>query len=332
MVAVREIVEAVREVVGDGPSDLHRPLLAGKEQEYAAQVIASGHLSAGQWCDRFERSVCDFLGCRNAVAVVNATCGLHATFEALGWTGGKIAIPALTFVATANAVSHAGMIPRFVEHKDAQIPVDLLGHPSEARGLVRDAAQSLGSKKDGRYIGSRGTAVFSFNQNKILACIGGMVVTDNDDLARRIRHLVTTGRIGHKWLIEHDEIAFNYRLSDLHAAIGLAQMEQLPLILKAKRALAMKYRDTFRSIGVKFWDEPKGCESNFWLNAISVDQRDAILQALHDTGMMARCLFTPLHKLSPYKHNPRNDLSLTESLWEKTICLPSSPQIGLKYV
>lgn len=333
-----KIIEAIRDVIDSGAHLLHQPYLEGKEQEYVRKVLASGHLSAGGWVDKFECDLAAFIGAKHCVAVTNATCGLHAIVTAMPKLD-EYRMPSLTFVATANALAYGGNKIRFVEHYAyADVVVDLLGHPHFNVGShIRDAAQALGSKRDGRYVGSVGTAVFSFNQNKIITGgSGGAIVTDDHELAKKIRHLVTTARVDHKWETSHNAVAFNYRMSDVTAAILCAQLEALPLILKAKRALAMKYKEAFSGVsGVTFWDEPSGCRSNFWLNAIRLEDESRLipcLEALHKEGILTKPLYEPIHRLPMYADYPRDDLSKTEDLLKRTILLPSSPRLGMRFL
>lgn len=328
-----EIVEKIRSVVGGGKHLLHQPLLQGQERAYVNEVLASGHLSAGSWVNDLEDKLADRIGAKYAIAVVNATCGLHAMIQVLPKKE-VYRIPSLTFVATANAFRYGNHKIHFVEHYGyGDCVVDVLGHPHFQLGAgIRDSSQALGSKRYGRYVGSQGTCVFSFNQNKIITGgSGGMVVTDDEGVAKEIRRLVTTSKIEHAYKTAHDAVAYNYRMSDITAAILVAQLEQLPLILKAKRALAMKYKGAF---GEHFWDEPENSESNFWLCAIKVseDELYADIEALHAAGIMAKPLYEPIHRLPMYADCSHDDLEKTEALVRRTILLPSSPSLGLKYL
>lgn len=334
---IEGFIKDIRSVIGKGPHELHSPLLEGNEQKYMTMVLNSGHLAAGRWVDRFERELASFIGANHAIAVMNGTCGLHAAISVLP----KIAeyrIPSLTFVATANAVSYGQNKIRFVEYNAySDIAVDLLGHPHFNVGaMIKDAAQSLGSKLHNRYTGSQGTAVFSFNQNKIITTGGGgMVVTDNADVARNIRHLVTTARVQHKWETSHNAVAFNYRMSDMSAAVGVAQLEQLPTIIAAKRALAQKYIDVFsNNKDVSPIIEEENMVSNYWLNAVKLKDPSYLeptLEALHAEGIKARPLWQGIHSLPMYQHCARNDLAATEKMINSVICLPSSPKLGMRY-
>lgn len=336
---MNRIVQAVRKIAGEGKLLLHEPLFIGNESKYVQQVLESGHISAGPWVDRFEQQLAQFIDARYAIAVMNGTCGLHAVITAMSKGEKKqYRIPALTFVATANAVTYGGNTIKFVEYDTyCDIAVDVLGHGAFNTGApIRDAAQALGSKRYNEYVGRTGTAVFSFNQNKIITTGGGgMIVTDDEALAKEIKHLVTTARVNHRWETSHNAVAWNYRMSDMSAALGVAQLEQLPRILKAKRALAEAYMHAFEGMpGVKFWKEPEGAKSNYWLNSIILDDPDELeptLEALHSNGIFARPLWQPIHQLPMYQDCERDPLTVTEDLYKRTICLPSSPKLGLVY-
>lgn len=332
------LIRAIRHVIGPGQHLLHQPLLQGNEEKYVKEVLASGHLSAGVWVDKFEKAFAARIGARHAVAVMNATSGLHAAVTAMPQLS-EYRLPSLTFVATANALAYGGRAMRFVEYFGyCDIAVDILGHPHFCLGApLRDAAQSLGTKWHDQYIGATGTAVFSFNQNKIISTGGGgMIVTDDAKLAQELRRLVTTARVWHKWECAHNAVAFNYRMSDVTAAIGCAQLEQLTPILAAKRALALKYIEVFSDIkGIKPIIEPAKAESNYWMNAITLDDPamlQPVLEQLHAEGIQARPVPTPIHMLEMYRDTPRDDLKKTEEYHAKVICLPSSPILGMKYV
>lgn len=319
----QEIVHAVRSVIGDETANLHDPYLPETTKKYVLETIESGHLSAGIKVKRFEEMLCEITGAKYAVATCNGTCALYATLMCLGLTYGTIKIPALTFVATANAVAQTGMKPYFVEAENAHLPVDLLGNVSSARGIVRDSAQALGAK-------ITGTRIYSFNQNKIVTTsLGGAVVTDDEGLAQEIFHRITTARIPHAYRIDHDNSGWNYRMADVSAAIGIAQLEIFPRIMNAKKALAQRYKEIFDRLGIKMMPT-----ENNWLNTIIVEpgKQISILEALHKAGYQARMLPTPLHFLKPYKNCPRDNLDRSIELWNRAICLPSSPKLGMRFL
>ncbi|QKI89574.1 LegC family aminotransferase [Thiomicrorhabdus xiamenensis] len=195
--------------------------------------------------------------------------------------------------------------------------------------LIEDAAESLGSFYKGKHTGTFGEiGVFSFNGNKILTTGGGgMLVTDNERLAKEAKHLSTTAKKPHAWLFEHDEIAYNLRMPNLNAALGVAQLQQLPEFLKEKRKLADFYQGAFSdSRGFGFLVEPDNTQANYWLNAITFDQSESAQAFLADSNaqdIQTRPLWTPMHQLDIYRHSFKTDLPITESLASRVVNLPS---------
>ena len=202
--------------------------------------------------------------------------------------------------------------------------------------LIEDAAESLGSFYNGRHVGHWGKfAVLSFNGNKIATTGGGgAILTDDDELGRLAKHLTTTAKVPHPWAFNHDQIGYNYRMPNINAALGLAQLEELPNFLKKKRALAERYQKAFANIpGVRFFVETPFSKSNYWLNAILLDeehkhQRDALLTLLNENGVKARPVWTLMHKLPMYVDCPRMDVSVAESLEARLVNIPSSASLG----
>jgi len=384
----QDIICAISKVVGDEyrPISLHEPLFIGNEKKYVDSCIDEGWVSSvGAFVDRFERDLANYCGSKHAVVTVNGTCALHATLVALGVKPDEeVLIPSLTFVATANAVSHAGAIPHFVEVEEvslgvcpiklekylqeiaiskngktinkntglvisALMPVHVFGHPCQivelakvaekySLKLVEDATEALGSKIGVKPVGSVYTAVLSFNGNKIITTGGGGAILTNDsELYSKIKHLTTTAKQPHKWAFSHDEVAWNYRMPNLNAAMGCAQLEQMPKFLAAKRALAQKYIDAFAGVnGVKVLQEPVGTSSNYWLVVLLAESGnqqwlDETMKILHEVGLLCRPIWQPLHQLNMYRKNPRADLQLTEELATRIINLPSSVKLGMKY-
>lgn len=225
----------------------------------------------------------------------------------------------------------------------AIVPMHTFGHPVDVEGLqkvcnlynlvmVEDAAESLGSTYRGVHTGNFGrVAALSFNGNKIITTGGGGAILTNDpEIGRRAKHLTTTARVAHRWEFTHDAIGFNYRLPNINAALGCAQMENLPNLLDQKRAIAHRYQDAFSSVpGARFVCEPVEARSNYWLNAIllsesSSGERDLVLQALNDAGVMARPCWTLMHKLPMYVGCPRAPLPIAEAIEKCLLNLPSS--------
>ena len=229
----------------------------------------------------------------------------------------------------------------------AVVPMHVFGFPVDMAPLlalsadwnlpvVEDAAESLGSTYHGKPCGSFGrVATLSFNGNKIITTGGGgAIVTDDQELARRAKHLTTTAKVPHRWEFFHDEVGFNYRLPNLNAALGVAQFEQLPQRLAAKRRLAQSYLGSFVGFaGAQVMQEAEGSQSNHWLNTLLLDRdqahrRDEVLTGLNDAGLMTRPIWTLMHRLPMYQSCPRADLSVAEDLAARVLNLPSSANLA----
>lgn len=229
----------------------------------------------------------------------------------------------------------------------ALVVMHAFGHPADMDALmdvaarwhlqlVEDAAESLGSFYKGRHTGNHGhVAALSFNGNKVVTTGGGGAVLTNDpEMGRRAKHLTTTARVPHRWNFIHDEIGYNYRLPNLNAALGCAQLERLPGMIARKRVLAQRYAAAFANVpGVQFLLEPEYGVSNYWLNTIILDgnsapHHEAVLAALNDAGYMSRPIWTLMHLLPMYADCPRADLSVATSLAGRVINLPSSPRLA----
>ena len=225
----------------------------------------------------------------------------------------------------------------------ALIPMHTFGHPSRIESLcevakefnlivVEDAAESLGSTFKEKHTGTFGLlGAVSFNGNKIVTTGGGgAILTDNDELADHAKHLSTTAKEPHGWEYVHDEIGYNFRMPNINAALGVAQLEQLPGFLASKRLLVTKYQEAFSAIkGVSVVTEPENAQSNYWLQTVLLSdevsgQRDEILQTLNASGFGARPVWRPLHLLPIYAGAQRAPLPVTEKLGRSLINLPSS--------
>jgi perosamine synthetase len=229
----------------------------------------------------------------------------------------------------------------------ALVPMHTFGHPVDLDALaelavkyrltlVEDAAESLGSYYKGRHTGPLGgVGALSFNGNKVITTGGGgAVVTRDSKLAARARHLTTTARLPHRWSFIHDEVGYNYRMPNLNAALGCAQMEALPELVKRKRRLAERYARAFEGLrGARIFGEPPFASSNYWLNVLLLDedaaaQRDEILEMSNARQIHTRPVWTPMHKLPMYSGCPRMELPVVESLERRIVCLPSGPRLA----
>jgi perosamine synthetase len=379
----QEFLAVLKSVLGESgssPIALHEPNIGQRENELVSKCLASGWVSSvGEYISEFEQGLAKFTNSKHAIAVVNGTAALHLALHSVGVKpGDEVLVPTLSFVATANAVSHCGAIPHFVdsdpetlgldplamrEHLRANaslrdgelhntstgrrisavVPMHTFGHPMQIEALidvakefnlvvVEDAAESIGS-----YVGSTHTGTFgrcgslSFNGNKTITTGGGGAILTNDSgLAQRIRHLATTAKMPHDYEYIHDAVAFNYRMPNINAALGCAQLSRLNDFLFAKRVLAKKYLEGFSGASsMQFVAEPHGTTSNYWLNTIRLNKpdlslRDELLVAARASGYMCRPAWNLLHTLPMYESSPRAKLPVAQNLWQSLINIPSS--------
>lgn len=381
---VEQIICAMKSVLPDvAQVALHQPCFVGNEWAYVKDCLDSGWVSsAGSYVTRFEQMLAEYTGAGYAVATVNGTAALHICLKLAGvQPGDEVLMPALTFVATANAVRYCGAVPHFVDSapdtlgvdparladyladiaqiKDGHcyncltgrriavlLPVHTFGHPVDLDPLmevcqryhlvlVEDAAEALGSLYKGRHVGTIGRlAALSFNGNKIITTGGGGAILTNDrELARLAKHLTTTAKLPHPWEFYHDMLGYNYRLPNINAALGCAQLEKLPEFLAQKRLLAEKYRAALASVtGVYFFTEPPFARSNYWLNALLLDEewadwRDMLLSETHRLGIQTRPVWRLMTELPVYEGCPLMKLDVAKSLQSRIINLPSSPHL-----
>ena len=371
-----------------GPHPLHTPAFEGNEWNYLKECLDTGWVSsAGSYVDQFERDLEDFTGIDHAVAVVNGTAALHTALRCSGVSAGdEVLLPALTFVATANAVSYCGAVPHFVDSSVTTLGVDpeplreylektatrvdgetvnrhtgrpiraivamhAFGHPVDLDPLVdvcgafdlvlvEDAAEALGSYYHGRHVGGAGhVSTLSFNGNKIITTGGGgAILTKDEALAHRMRHLTTTAKTPHPWEYWHDEVGYNYRLPNINAALGCAQIEQMPSLLERKRTLATRYQQAFEGVeGVTVFEEPPFAKSNYWLNAMLLDEeythlRDDLLAQSHEAGYLTRPVWRLMSSLPMYRDCPSMDLPVASSIERRLINLPSSATLIPQHV
>jgi len=221
----------------------------------------------------------------------------------------------------------------------ACLPMHTFGHPVELDALVEccarwgltlveDAAESLGSLYKGRHTGTFGAlGTLSFNGNKIITTGGGGMILTNAQIGVRAKHLTTTAKLSHAYEFRHDEVGYNYRLPNLNAALGCAQLEMLSKFIAAKRLLAECYERELVGSGLEFFKEPENCRSNYWLNAVVCENsqhRDELLQATNSQSVMTRPIWTLMNKLPAYADCLRGDLSNSEWLEARVVNLPSS--------
>ena len=293
-------------------------------------------------------------GVKSDVLVITQSLTFVATCNAISYCGAKplfIDVDLTTLSLSAAAMedwldnnAKLNFLGVCVTKKDSKVikaclPMHTFGHPADLDDLIRvankwniavveDAAESLGSKYKGRHTGTFGiSGALSFNGNKIITTGGGGMILTNEHLGSRAKHITTTAKIPHQFEYDHDEIGFNYRMPNLNAAMGCAQLEQLDTFLESKRHLAKYYHDFFKNTEMQFVLEPKDCNSNYWLNAIICEnkkQRDHMLEITNKLGVMTRPVWSVMHRTKMYKQCLSGDLSSSDWLVDRIVNLPSS--------
>lgn len=339
------------------------PHLGGNELKYVTECIETGWVSsAGSYVTQFENMVAAFSGNKYGVAASSGTSGLHLAMHMLGIEQGDIVlVPNITFIASANAVAYTNATPVFIdvdpdtwqmdldlleEWLDANnspavkavMPVHVLGNMcdmprimdmAKRHGLhvIEDSTEALGSYWNGKSAGSYGEMnVFSFNGNKIITTGGGGVIVTNDEShAKRAKHLSTQSKVDPETYF-HDEIGFNYRLVNVLAAIGVAQMEQLPDFIKKKKAIDAYYREHLAGIGdIKFQKVVEEVDPNCWLFTFASSRQVEILAALKESSIIARPFWFPMNQLPMFAENQyfqKEDSS--RKIHQECLSIPSS--------
>lgn len=361
---------------------LHAPVFNGNEKQYVLDTIDSTFVSSvGNYVNAFEKKLAEFTGAKYAVAVVNGTTALHLSLLLAGVKAGdEVLTQPLTFVATSNAIVHAGGVPVFIDvdidsmglspvalkkfleeatfkngdgecisrktgnRIKACVPMHTFGFPGRIDEIVQvcsayniavveDAAESLGSYYKGKHTGTYGlVGTFSFNGNKIMTCgAGGAIVTDDDAIAKKAKHLSTTAKIPHEWDFIHDEVAYNYRMPNLNAAVACAQIEQLDSFIRNKHQLSQLYAAFFEDSDVKFVQEIDQASANFWLNTIIFPDRQrqqSFLKESNAQKVMTRPVWELMNKLDMYKKCQTGNLVNAEWLAERVVNIPSSVRLN----
>ena len=341
------------------------PDLRGNEWKYLKECLDTNWItSVGHFLDDLEKSLACFVGAKYAVACSSGTAAMHVALGMLGVKAGdEVIVPATTFIATVNVVLYcqarpvmvdvdaktfnmdpAGLAGAINDRTKVILPVHLYGQPcrmdkimaiAESTGVpvLEDACESIGSRYKKKHTGTFGQiSAFSFNGNKLITCGGGgMIVTDDEQLARQARHLVTQARSGELEYI-HDALGYNYRLTNMQAAVGLAQMERLGQMIDRRVAIFAKYQQAFEEL--PGWQGPSyvdGAESNCWLYTGLVDPEKfgmtsrELMGWLGEREIESRPIFAPAcenkHLSCP---DGRERFPVAYEIWERGIALPSS--------
>ena len=355
------------------------PHLAGNEWKYVKECLDTNWVSsAGPFVGRFEREVAAHVGVPHAVATVNGTAALHVALLAAGVKPGDLVlVPALTFMATGNAIAYCGAEPVFLDSEEvswgldpektadflsreclvkaghvvhratgrvvrALLPVDLYGHPCDLDAIleiagrhplavVEDAAEALGARYRGRAVGGDGlVSCLSFNGNKIITCGGGgMVLTDDPALARRAALLSTQGRTPGAEFV-HEEVGYNYRLTNIQAALGLAQLEQLDRFVEDKRQTARYYAEALRVLdGIEPFCEQPWARSSYWMSSVMLDPSAwddvrTLIQKAKAASIELRPLWYPLHRQPVFAECEAFRVEHADALHARGVSLPCS--------
>lgn len=360
---------------------LHEPRFNGNEKKYLNECIDSTFVSSvGKFVDEFELKLAEYTGAKYAVACVNGTNALHVAMLVAGVKPkDEVITQALSFIATANAISYCNASPVFIDvDKDtlgmspkslelfleknaivkadgfaynkttnkkiaACVPMHTFGFPCRIDeiavlckkwniALIEDAAESIGSYYQNQQTGTFGEmGVFSFNGNKTITCGGGGAIITNDEaLAKQLKHLTTQAKVPHRWEFVHDHIGYNYRMPNINAALALAQLEQLDKFIENKRHLANQYADFFSQTNITFVKEAKDSKANYWLNCIVLEnkqQRDEFLEISNNNGVMTRPVWELMINLPMFVHCEKDKLANSKWLADRLVNIPSSVRI-----
>jgi len=341
---------------------LATPDLSGNEERYVLECIKTGWISGkGKFVKEFEDKFASYLGVKHAIAVSSGTAALHLALASLDiGPGDEVILPTFTMIACANVVKYLGAKPILVdsepytwnidpekieekinEKTKAIIVVHIYGHPADMDPIMRiakkydlyvveDSAEAHGAEYKGRKVGGIGDiGCFSFYANKIITTgEGGMVTTNDDELANKIRKLCDQGYNPElrKWLI-HDVVGYNYRMTNLQAAVGLAQLERIDEFIRRKRENARYYNSLLKDLpGIVLPPEATWAKNVYWMYTILVDEniRDEVMKRLEEYGIETRATFHPIHLQPPYKDlYGFESYPVAESLGKRGINLPS---------
>ncbi len=349
---------------------IYQPDLTGNEKAYVNECLDTSWISArGRFVKEFEEKFAGFVGTQHSASVCNGTVALHLALMALGiGPGDEVIVPTLTYIASVNAISYTGATPVFADsvrstwqidpedvrrnitpRTKAILPVHVYGQACDMDALmaiasehrlfvVEDCAEAFGTLYKGRHVGTFGDiSTFSFFGNKTITTgEGGMVVSNDKTLIERARHLKGQGLAAHReyW---HDVVGYNYRMTNIEAAIGLAQLERANQFIEAKRKLATQYAEQLAGLPIEIHGEAEGTFHSYWMISILVEraeQRDALRAHLAQAGIETRPLFYPVHTMPMYAHNYRKHRVAEDLAW-RGINLPSWPGLSpdqLRYI
>lgn len=352
------------------------PEIRGNEWKYIKDCLDTNWVSSvGSYVDLFEVKFAEFLGSPKCIVTVNGTAALHLSLVALGiGNGDEVIVPSMTFISPVNAIKYTGATPVFVDvcrdtfvmdvtkveglitsKTKAILPVHIYGHPVDMDPLmeiarkyglyvIEDATESLGSTYKGRQTGTIGdSGCFSFNGNKLITTgAGGMISTNNTEFGDRLKYLSNQAKSGtQNGAFYHVESGYNYRMPNIVAAMGVAQLENISEYIDVKRKNADTYKRYLKDVkGITLPVEKEWATNVYWLYSVVVEddygmERDVLSKLLKEKGIENRPFFMPVHEMPPYKDCRHGDMGATDFLSKKGLNLPSSVSLKadeIKYI
>lgn len=342
---------------------VYKPFLQGNESKYVADCIESSWISSkGKYVARFEKEFASYVGVSEATSVCNGTVALHLALLALEiQPGDEVIVPTFTYIASVNAIAYVGAIPVFVDSLPSTWQIDcaevsrkisaktkailaphIYGHPCDMEALqalcqkhslflVEDCAEAIGSLYNGRMCGTFGdVSAFSFFGNKTLTTgEGGMVTSSSGILMDKIRKLKNQGLSSKEYW--HDEIGYNYRMTNICAAIGLAQLEQVETIIANKLNIAEIYRKAFKGTNIVMHGQSANVLNTYWMCSILIPaagQREELRKELMERGIETRPLFYPAHHMPMYATAAAGTYPVADEISSRGLNLPSYPSLS----
>lgn len=341
------------------------PEVRGNEWKYIKDCLDTNWVSSvGSYVNKFEEDFTKFVKCKNAVVTMNGTSALELALRTLNiGEGDEVIVSSMTFISPVNAIKYVGANPVFVdvcedtwvmdankieelvtEKTKAILPIHIYGYPVDMDKVmeiankynlyvIEDATESLGATYKGKYAGTIGDiGCFSFNGNKLITTgAGGMLVTDSDEFSSKAKYLSTqTKTVLENGAFYHEEIGFNFRMPNLLAAMGCAQLENANEYVNIKRKNAFYYNKNLENIkGIEILKEKENIKGGYWLYSILVNEeylltRDELIIALSERGIQSRPFFMPVHNMPMYKAYKKGDMSISNRIYKMGINLPSS--------
>lgn len=342
---------------------IYQPSLHGNEKKYVLDCLDSNWISSrGKYVRQFEETMEKYIGKVSATSCSNGTVALHLALMALDiGPGDEVIVPSFTYIASVNAISYVGAKPVFVDSNPTtwNVTIDSIEHAITAKTkaimcvhiygvpgnldpiiqlakekelkVIEDCAEALGSVYKGRHVGvCCDIATFSFFGNKTITTgEGGMVFSQHEELIRKVSHLKNQA-VSNTIDYWHDCVGYNYRLTNIASAIGLAQLERVDEILLAKRRLNERYRRHLEPLGLRFQEVPSDCVSSCWLNVVQFPSQSYLNSAkyqLTQAGIEVRPAFPLVSEMPPYKNIKSKKLPHAKNISRTAICLPSYPDL-----